>query len=263
MFEPKKGLNSKTIAADMERDGFAVVEFPDAELDRLADDIWQSLQPHFDWASWKAGIAPGVRVSDAWKVNESVRKIATNSVIVDLLSEIYGRRAFPFQTLNLAVGTQQHVHTDLVHFCARPLRVMCGVWVALEDIREESGPLIYYPGSNKWPTLLPGDVGAPQAETETPYEYYHLLEKAWDAEIETRGAKPVHFVPKKGQALIWDANLLHGGAPQTDRSLTRRSQVTHYFFKGCSYFTPLTGASRQPIAIEAPNGAIASSNPAA
>jgi len=200
MFEPARGLNDKTIAADLERDGFAVIDFPDAGLDRLAEDIWQSLQPYFDWGAWKAGSATGVRVPDAWTVNESVRRIATNPVIIGLLSELYGRPAFPFQTLSFAVGTQQHVHADLVHFCARPLRFMCGVWVALEDIREEAGPLIYYAGSHKWPAILPEDVGA----------------------------------------------------PQTDRSLTRHSQVTHYFFQGCAYFTPLTGESRQPVAIKPP-----------
>ncbi len=249
MFDPERGLNRETIAADMERDGFAIIEFPDPQLDRLADDIQRSLQP--DWASWRAGAAVDMRFSEAWKVNKSVRQIATNPVILDLLSELYGRRAFPFQTLNFPVGTQQHVHADLVHFCARPPRFMCGVWVALEDIREEAGPLMYYVGSHKWRTLLPGDVGAPAASPGTPYEHYHLLEKAWEAEIEAHDAKPSYFLPKRGQALIWDANLLHGGSPQTDRSLTRHSQVTHYFFEGCSYFTPLTGASRQPIAIEA------------
>ena len=249
MFDSNEGLNRETIAADMERDGFAIIEFPDPELDRLADDIRQSLQP--DWASWKAGAAVDMRFSEAWKANKSVRRIATNPVIIDLLSELYGRRAFPFQTLNFPVGTQQHVHADLVHFCARPPRFMCGVWVALEDIREEAGPLIYYAGSHKWRTLLPGDVGAPAASPGMPYEHYHLLEKAWEAEIESHDTKPSYFLPKRGQALIWDANLLHGGAPQTDRSLTRHSQVTHYFFEGCTYFTPLTGASRQPIAITA------------
>jgi len=244
-------LNTETVAADMERDGFAIIEFPDAEIDRLADDIWESLQPHFDWGAWKAGIAEGVRVFDGWTVNESVRRIATNPGILDLLSALYGRRAFPFQTLNFAVGTQQHVHADLVHFCARPLRFMCGVWVALEDIREGSGPLMYYAGSHKWPMLLPGDVGAPPASPGTIYEHYHLLEKAWEAEIQAHDAKPSYFLPKKGQALIWDANLLHGGAPQTDRSLTRHSQVTHYFFEDCTYFTPLTGEARHPVAIEA------------
>jgi ectoine hydroxylase-related dioxygenase (phytanoyl-CoA dioxygenase family) len=249
MFDPTTGFNLETIAADMARDGFAIIEFPDPQIDRLAHDIRQSLRP--DWASWKAGAEVDMRFSEAWKVNKSVRQIATNPVIIELLSELYGRRAFPFQTLNFPVGTQQHVHADLVHFCARPPRFMCGVWVALEDIREEAGPLLYYAGSHKWRTLLPGDVGAPAASPGMPYEHYHLLEKAWEAEIAAHDAKPSYFLPKRGQALIWDANLLHGGSPQTDRSLTRHSQVTHYFFEGCSYFTPLTGASRQPIAIEA------------
>jgi hypothetical protein len=34
--------------------------------------------------------------------------------------------------------------------------------------------------------------------------------------------------------------------------LTRHSQVTHYFFEGCSYWTPLTGLDRPPVAIEPP-----------
>lgn len=246
-----KELNRETVAADLERDGFAVIEFPDTEIDALAEDIWESLQPHYDWTAWKAGTG-GLRVPDAFTVNESVRRVATNPAILDLLSEIYGRRAFAFQTLNFAVGTEQHVHADLVHFCARPPHFMCGVWLALEDIREGSGPLVYFPGSHKWPVIFPEQVGAPLASKENPYEHYHLLEKAWEGEIERRGAKPVSFLPKKGQALIWDANLWHGGGPQTDRSLTRHSQVAHYFFEGCSYWTPLTGIDRQPVAIEPP-----------
>jgi ectoine hydroxylase-related dioxygenase (phytanoyl-CoA dioxygenase family) len=109
---------------------------------------------------------------------------------------------------------------------------------------------VYYPGSHKWPVILPEDVGAPLASKENPYEHYHLLEKAWEAQIEERGAQPAHFLPRKGQALIWDANLWHGGGAQTDRSLTRHSQVTHYFFEGCTYWTPLTGLERQPVAIK-------------
>jgi molecular chaperone DnaJ len=44
---------------------------------------------------------------------------------------------------------------------------------------------------------------------------------------------------KRGQAFIWAANLFHGGSPVTDPDKTRLSQVTHYYFRGCSYFTPL------------------------
>lgn len=243
-------LDRDAIGAALDRDGFAVFQFPEPDLDRMAKDIWQSLQPHYDWDGYRSGREPGLRVPDAWKMNENVRRIATNPVVLDLLSELYGRRAFAFQTLNFPVGTQQHVHADLVHFCSRPAHFMCGVWLALEDIRAEAGPLIYYPGSHKWPIILPQDIGAPLAPQKTPYDHYHLLEKAWEAEIESRGAAPAAFLPKKGEALIWDANLWHGGALQTDRSLTRHSQVTHYFFEDCSYWTPLTGADRHPVAIE-------------
>ena len=250
-------IDRSAVAEGLERDGYAVIDFPDAELERLADDIWKSLQRHFDWESWKSGTSPDVRVPDAWTVNESVRRIATNAVVIDLLSGLYGRRAFPFQTLNFAVGSQQAVHADLVHFCSRPVEFMCGVWLAFEDITDGAGPLLYYPGSHRWPVLLPDELGMPKAATNQPYEHYHLLQAAWAAEIESRGVEPVRFLAKKGQALIWHANLLHGGAPQTDRSLTRHSQVTHYFFEGCSYFTPLTGAVREPKPIEPPHQASA------
>ncbi len=50
--------------------------------------------------------------------------------------------------------------------------------------------------------------------------------------------QPKRFTARKGQALIWAANLLHGGARQRNPALTRWSQVTHYYFDACAYFTP-------------------------
>ena len=57
--------------------------------------------------------------------------------------------------------------------------------------------------------------------------------------MEAHGLQPAEFHPTKGQALIWAANLLHGGLPQRDKNKTRWSQVTHYFFEDCAYYTPL------------------------
>ena len=61
----------------------------------------------------------------------------------------------------------------------------------------------------------------------------------WEALVEAKGLQPEYFQAKKGQALIWAANLLHGGSRQKDPSLTRWSQVTHYYFEGCSYYSPM------------------------
>jgi hypothetical protein len=44
---------------------------------------------------------------------------------------------------------------------------------------------------------------------------------------------------QRGQALIWSANLLHGGNTILDKGSTRHSQVTHYYFKNCLYYTPM------------------------
>jgi len=43
----------------------------------------------------------------------------------------------------------------------------------------------------------------------------------------------------KGKAIIWSSNLLHGGEKILTPGSTRHSQVTHYFFENCVYYTPL------------------------
>jgi hypothetical protein len=67
----------------------------------------------------------------------------------------------------------------------------------------------------------------------------NIYERGWRALVEAAGLKPKRFLPKKGQALIWAANLLHGGDDHSDPEKTRWSQVTHYYFKDCIYYTPM------------------------
>ena len=159
--------------------------------------------------------------------------------MLELLQLLYGRRPIPFQTLNFPTGTQQSAHTDVVHFHSMPERFMCGVWVAFEDMDENNGPLEYFPGSHRLPIYYNHDLGVPAATMSDPYVHYHRFEEMWLKLAEANGLKKERFVAKKGQALIWAANLLHGGSAVLDPESTRHSQVTHYYFEGCSYFTPL------------------------
>jgi hypothetical protein len=39
------------------------------------------------------------------------------------------------------------------------------------------------------------------------------------------------FLARKGDILIWHANLLHGGEPITKEGSTRKSMVFHYYTK--------------------------------
>lgn len=246
LFMVEKDRNELTpeqqdIAFSLRERGYAVIDFPDPEFDERSERIKQRFAPMFginlDDPETVSSAEGRLRVQDAWRFDEDVKAIAANAQILELLKALYGRRAFPFQTLNFPVGTQQALHTDSVHFSSIPERFMCGVWVAMEDIKAAAGPLVYLPGSHKWPVLTNALVGrrgwgVEQPSAQTPFE------RVWAALAEASALQPERFLPRKGQALIWAANLLHGGYPQADRSLTRWSQVTHYYFENCIYYTP-------------------------
>lgn len=239
---PLYGLSEAdaAVATQLNANGFAVIDLDDPEFDQRVERIRAALSPRFgipfdDPESDKT--LGERRLQDAWQYDEDVRAIAVNPAITGLLTRLYGRRAFPFQTLNFPVGTQQAAHTDSVHFSSLPERFMCGVWVAMEDVSADAGPLFYFPGSHRWPIISNAMIGrrgygSELASAQIPYA------RAWDAMVEANGVRSETFLARKGQALIWCANLLHGGAAQVDPRLTRWSQVTHYYFDDCIYYTP-------------------------
>jgi ectoine hydroxylase-related dioxygenase (phytanoyl-CoA dioxygenase family) len=226
------------VAKALNEDGFAVIDFPDDKLDERIEQIKGDLNDRYEWDEWRCNPKTGMRIQDAWRFNDNVRQIAANERVLDLLSKLYGKKAFPFQTLNFPVGTQQATHTDMVHFSSMPERYMCGVWLAFEDIDTDAGPLVYYPGSHKLPFYQNEQLGVVPDDANIYYNYPKYLE-LWQKLIDVHQLKRVEFHPRKGQALIWAANLFHGGAPQLNKQKTRWSQVTHYYFHGCAYYTPL------------------------
>jgi len=114
---------------------------------------------------------------------------------------------------------------------------MCGVWLAMEDVHPDAGPLTYLPGSHKWPILTNVMIGR-QAFGSESHSAQTPFEAAWDAMVAGCGTDREILIARKGQALIWAANLLHGGSPQLDSTNTRWSQVSHYYFEDCIYYTP-------------------------
>lgn len=217
---------------DFFEEGYLIVDlgFPEALLDEAAA-IFQK-KPHETNSVYGTG-----RIQDAWKFSKAVEAIALHPPAIELLREFYGRRPLPFQTLNFPVGTEQRAHSDTVHFNCWPNDgSMCGIWVALEDIDEDNGPLVYYPGSHKLPELFQINFGVPHGVRDR----YQAYETKLDGYIRTLDLKPSYGTVKKGEAVLWAANLLHGGSKIKDPSRTRFSQATHYFFEGSQfYWTPL------------------------
>jgi ectoine hydroxylase-related dioxygenase (phytanoyl-CoA dioxygenase family) len=174
------------------------------------------------------------RVQDVWRIQDAVRALATAPKVLTILEELYGRRPLPFQTLNFRKGTQQAAHSDALHFSTVPPGFMAGVWVALEDMDMDNGPLVFYPGSHRLPEITMEELGV-----EASKEEYSHYEEFVGQLIEREGFEPRYGTIRKGQAIVWSSNLLHGGSPQRDRERSRHSQVTHYFFEGCRYYTPM------------------------
>jgi hypothetical protein len=224
----------RDVARQLNENGYAVFDFPDPLFDRKAEAIKSALAAKFDWGD--PAKCASQRVQDAWRFDENIRGVAANPAVMAMLAALYGRAPIPFQTLNFPVGTQQSMHSDHLHFNSVPDRFMCGVWVALEDIDEDNGPLFYYPGSHKWPSFQNENLGVSYKEAGLANERFTRLYEALAARS---GIRRRTFLAKKGQALIWAANLLHGGSVRKDPARSRWSQVTHYFFEGCAYTTPV------------------------
>jgi ectoine hydroxylase-related dioxygenase (phytanoyl-CoA dioxygenase family) len=218
-----------------ERDGYLVMEEPVAQhtvldeiVEALADLYGKPLHERDGVVYYRN------RIQDAWKIDERVKALALAPPVLQLLEDLYGRRPLPFQTINFRIGSQQKAHSDALHFNSEPEGFMCGVWVALEDIDAGNGPVVFYPGSHRLPFVTMKDAGL-----EASSEQYGAYEDHIAELIEREEMEPRHATIRKGQALVWAANLLHGGAPQDDRTRSRHSQVTHYFFEGCRYWAPM------------------------
>jgi hypothetical protein len=214
---------------DLARDGVAAIDLGD-KARALCDQAVAETEGYF-----VEGVS---RVQDAWYKSPAVRRLATWPAMRRLLRAAYGRDPFPFQTLNFRQGSQQSIHSDTIHFHSVPERFMCGVWIALEDVEPGAGPLLYHPGSHRLPvmTMRRAGVNNPFPGYE---DYVSAYVPRYAESIEAAQIPQARGIIPKGWALVWAANLAHGGSPIEQPGATRRSLVVHNYFDDCLYYTPM------------------------
>lgn len=225
----------KQLAQEYHDNGFIVV--PGLFDPALVDRVQQETERSFDKSVPIKTYRDEQRIQDLWMASEPVKALSCAPSLLSILEMLYGREVIPFQTLNFRVGSQQRAHSDTIHFSSLPARFMCGVWVALEDITPENGAVFYYPGSHKLP-----EYNFAHFKTEandTSYADYKDYEDFIETIVARYGFEKKAFYAKKGDALIWSSNIIHGGSPVTKPGLSRWSQVTHYYFANCIYYTPM------------------------
>ena len=178
-------------------------------------------------------IAPGLptdrlRIVDIYVQVEAARKALFSPAIVDFLSLVFERPPLLFQGLSFEKGSQQGMHQDTAYVVTSKPLELAAAWIALQDVTEGSGELMYYEGSHRLPEYrFSGEHKHWNPDRDPPAQH-----DEWASLIEANaGAMELQrrtFLPKKGDVLIWSADLAHGGSLVSDSEATRKSLVGHY-----------------------------------
>ncbi|SMG28244.1 phytanoyl-CoA dioxygenase family protein [Paraburkholderia susongensis] len=165
-----------------------------------------------------------MKINDLYLDMEDVRELALSDRIAPVLQELLGSAPALCNSLYFEKGSQQPAHVDAIYMTPVTNDHLIAIWVALEDSHVDAGQLFYYPGSHKIEQMIFSNGTRQSIPTEMT-EWHSYM----SAQVENNRLEKQTFVAKKGDVLIWHANLLHGGGPIADPARTRKSLVFHYF----------------------------------
>lgn len=230
------GAENKKSILGFEENGFLIVRnyLGAAQADEVNEHIAAML------ASKKIKFRHGNKIMFAIRHSALLRNIGEDKKLLDFLSSLMHGEAVLFQSINFITGSEQRTHSDSIHMTTYPPGGLLGVWIALEDITENNGPLHYYPGSHQLPYYLNADYGNEGSAFLLGKHSYTEYEDMIKNKIAEKGIEKKIFTARKGDLLVWHANLFHGGEPHTDKTLTRKSMVLHYFNKNAVCYHEIT-----------------------
>ncbi|HEX3685568.1 MAG TPA: phytanoyl-CoA dioxygenase family protein [Bryobacteraceae bacterium] len=195
--------------------------------------------------------AGAVKINDLFLDEPAVMKLALGERLTGLLMGLLDGPPAVCNSLNFIWGSQQPAHVDS-WFMPAPIpknwlrlrirrrfghhalvrRLVPELWnprlavssVCLEDVREDAGPLTFYPRSHRIPPYRSSGGMYTFPVSEAP-----LCRGYVEREIKKRGLALEHFVGRKGDVFLWHGQLVHGGAPILAKQQTRKTLVTHYW----------------------------------
>ena len=166
-----------------------------------------------------------MKILDAHYFDRKTQKAIFSRPIRNFLNAMFGN-ALPlaFQSLSFIKGSGQTIHDDRTFVRVNSIGNFIASWIALEDVKENSGELIYYPKSHK---LTPHRFKDGSIWNFTKQEITNIYSDTLVKKAENAGLATEKFYGKAGDVLFWHSGLLHGGT-NNNSSLTRTSLVTHY-----------------------------------
>ena len=218
------------------RDGFVIIPefFSSDQVDAINEEVDHLISSKK--AKWKYGR----KIMFAIHYSDLIASIGTDTDLTSVLEVLMGKEVDLFQSINFIEGSEQKAHSDSYHMSTFPFGNLIAVWIALEDISEGSGELHYYPGSHKLPYIGNADYGNAGTKYMLGNKQYSDYTSKIKSLADELGLEKKTFLAKKGDILIWHANLLHGGEPITKQDATRKSMVFHYYTNDAICFHEIT-----------------------
>ena len=165
-----------------------------------------------------------MKILDTHYFDRKVQKAIFSRPIRNFLKAMFGDTLpLAFQSLSFIKGSGQSIHDDRTFVRVHSIGNFIASWIALEDVREKSGELIYYPKSHKLTPHRFKDGSIWNFTKQEINTYSNVLVK----KAENAGLATEKFYGKAGDVLFWHSGLLHGGT-NNNSNLTRTSLVTHY-----------------------------------
>lgn len=206
-------------------------------IERLNQDIeelWRGREPlaRVELDGRYLALAPELRrehakLVDLYARSRAALEIALAEPIRNFLGLVFEHEPLLFQSLSFERGSEQPIHQDTAYVVVTPPLAMVAAWVALEDVREGSGELAYYPGSHRLREYTFHGVRNWNRERDG-IDAQRRYQEWLPNELDAQGFVRRHFRPRRGDVLFWNADLAHGGERIRVPAFTRKSLVCHY-----------------------------------
>lgn len=131
----------------------------------------------------------------------------------------YRMKLIQSQMFDLAPTPEACAHQDSIYIDSAPPGHLIGIWIALEDIHPDAGPLylVSWQDTPEIPAFDPEDVfETKRYRTEMNSLVIRLGDKVRTPRL------------MKGDVLMWNSRVIHGGHPPRDPNHSRMSLVCHW-----------------------------------
>ena len=164
----------------------------------------------------------------------SARPLFSSNTALTITDYFFGESTSLYTSLFYERGSGQDCHRDTPYFWTNPGYGYFGVWLALEDVEPDAGPLVVIPKNHKIidTELFRNEIGnMERLENGQLNPLSALLWQEYQSKVMEKCKagclKAKEVIINKGDTIIWHPQLMHGGAKIRNNNLSRKSFVMH------------------------------------